>query len=244
MNVEMPNTHCCCNHMQATVNEVANSNAIQHTSASSSNQQSFSAVFSMTSITTYFNPNTGGGVPANYAAGSDSSFQSVLLNLPDVRHYFKPWYFPDAQNQNITYVRTVAMRIVNENSQEHSQFFQTVFNALKEKNGLSETTHASCCHPGLLQASDSTNTSDPLSDDDKQTLEAMHHYAEDNQMDTQHVNSVATQLASDKLQAAKNQQTPPTLSRDYFDNVVQHMSVWKNTIQGNRIIEHLNGFFS
>lgn len=235
MNVEMPSQKpCSCSHSVNT----------QHASNQQHAKESFSVVYSVVSINSYFNPWTGKDISAEQVSHQqDNSLQSVLQNLPDVRRFLKPWYFNDAHNQNVSYIRTTAVRIVSSQSEDQSEIFNAVFAALLEKHGFGDKKHA-CCEFSSEAPAVQFTESEPLSKGDKAQLEAMHHYAEAECIDTKHVNTVATQLAWDKSVAIKQGQSLPVFSGKYFEDEIAGMQVWKNTIHGEKIVEHLRSFFA
>jgi hypothetical protein len=72
----------------------------------------------------------------------------------------------------------------------------------------------------------------------------MHHYAESRHLDPCHVNTIATQLAADKAEATKKGESLPAFSKNYFEESIEHLNVWKNNIHGQQIINHLKAFFA
>ena len=215
-----------------------------NTSNAAQSSESFSVVISQVSISSYYNPWNGTEMsPEQAQAMNTNSMPAILQNLPNVRHYMKPWYFSDAQNQNISYLRTVAIRIVSNYKESTPEQMETVFSALKEKNGVTETNN--CCHSNSSpNTSNTTQPSDLLTAKDKCQLEDLHHYAEEKHIDTNHVNTIATKLAIDKSKAVNNQDSQPALTKDYFEESIASMGFWKNNIHGEQIIDRLREFFA
>ncbi|MDX1810963.1 MAG: hypothetical protein R3240_03390 [Gammaproteobacteria bacterium] len=235
MNVEMQ-TACSCPCHGA-------GGSGQMTASQSQQAENFSMVFSVASVTTYFNPWSDNVHNAHTPPPEQNALQASLQNLPNIRMHMKPWYFPDAYMHNISYIRTVAIRISSKYDGENDRLYHTIFNNLQQQCGVTEKKPES----GLQSVKNSQTCCDsnnPLSEQDKQTLADLHQHAQDNQLDTSHVNTVATQLAADKIAARNTQSDAPELSKDYFENVVEKLKVWTKSFDGEHAVKHLKTFFS
>lgn len=214
MNIEMRTQQtCCCNHT-----------AQQSQSADQSQTgESFSAVFSSVSISTYFNPWTGNSVsPEQASALQNNSLQSVLQKLPNVKLDPNSWLSPDTQFSGISYVRTTAIRMVSSHSQDPSQFLQKIFDALQKNLDASNNQHSCGC----------SNETESM------TTEAT---------DSQATTDLKTAALPSTEQFAGNDhpihvdaQTMQNTSGDY----IQRFHTWKNTLQDGNSIDHMKAYLA
>lgn len=206
--------------------------------------KSFSVVLSYTELSTYYDPVEGKTLTSEQAmAAQTADLDAIFKNLPDVRQYLHPWYFPDSQQSNITYIRTVAIQIVSKQSDNTPENANSIFQALLQKYNLQDFPQSFGIPTNVNSYSNSISVTDPLTDEDKKTLKAMHCYTK-KKMDTSYVDTVATQLAIKKMHAKNTNAPLPTLNKQFIDTHIAGLNIWQSTIHGKQVINHLRTFFS
>lgn len=122
----------------------------------------------------------------------DMSLSSVLKEMPDIRLFFKPWYFNDADKHNMEVAHQFARDVLNHPRVDRKISFEMIFQTLRYEHKLSVGR-------GSVSGMSSSNPGSLLSDSDRSMLEKMHEFFKAQGVDAGAVDKIARQFVLDRM---------------------------------------------
>jgi hypothetical protein len=171
-----------------------------------------------------------------------SVHQQIMASLPDIRDLLKPWYFRRASAHNFDVIRQASFEYVNKPETEMT--YEVAFKQIRYVNGLWEGKPVCGCQSvdkGHATSSEG-NLEAVLTEDDQTKLESLHHEASDSGEDTTVVDSLATQVASDRIFERRN--TQPILDRQYLETFVNKAVDLKERLESTGLLDRMKSLLA